>query len=315
MSKSNDWQKEENHNRNFKGVWIDRSIWLNKELTCVEKCIIAEIDSLSGGEDGEGCKATNRWFAKHFQMTAGSVSNSIAKLRQAGWVKSTIKDGGQRRMIIQNPPIPPEGTHPSRNGGGGIHPEMEGYPSRNGGGVHPEMEGGSRPIYTVENNTRTQLDNLAAKPPSPHHFLIALWSERFEAKHGFKYTVLGAKDGAAAKRLLGSGIPPEELVAVAELAWNRTDWDSKQAATIAGFSSRFNQIRVAVASPKPVVASNMPLWKKIVILEDDLSNHLSNRNRISYDGDSDTPESQKDYATKKEKLKELKALQAQEACR
>ncbi len=34
--------------RNFKGVWIAAEIWLDKDLTLVEKALLAEIDSFTG---------------------------------------------------------------------------------------------------------------------------------------------------------------------------------------------------------------------------------------------------------------------------
>ena len=34
--------------RTFKGVWIAAEIWLDKDLTLVEKALLAEIDKLHG---------------------------------------------------------------------------------------------------------------------------------------------------------------------------------------------------------------------------------------------------------------------------
>lgn len=38
-------------NRDFKGVWIPKEIWLSTELTLQEKVMLVEIDSLDN-EDG-----------------------------------------------------------------------------------------------------------------------------------------------------------------------------------------------------------------------------------------------------------------------
>jgi len=33
-------------NRDFKGVWIPKEVWINKDLTWMEKLFLVEIDSL-----------------------------------------------------------------------------------------------------------------------------------------------------------------------------------------------------------------------------------------------------------------------------
>jgi hypothetical protein len=47
-------------NRDFKGVWIPKDIYLNPELTLVEKILLIEIQSL---DNEQGCFAGNKYFA------------------------------------------------------------------------------------------------------------------------------------------------------------------------------------------------------------------------------------------------------------
>ena len=42
------------NNRAFKGVWIPKEIWCNKELNITERCFLTEIDSI---DNDEGCFA------------------------------------------------------------------------------------------------------------------------------------------------------------------------------------------------------------------------------------------------------------------
>ena len=48
-------------NREFRGIWIPKDIWLNKDLSTNEKVLLAEIDSLGGSSNG--CFASNQYFA------------------------------------------------------------------------------------------------------------------------------------------------------------------------------------------------------------------------------------------------------------
>ena len=52
--------------RAFKGVWIPAEIWLNENLTVMEKVLYAEIDSFCG--KGKACFCSNTHFAKLLQL-------------------------------------------------------------------------------------------------------------------------------------------------------------------------------------------------------------------------------------------------------
>lgn len=73
--------------RDFKGVWIPKEIWLNKDLTLQEKVFLVEIDSL---DNNEGCYASNQYFADFFGLSTTRVSLIIKSLIEKGYIKSTI---------------------------------------------------------------------------------------------------------------------------------------------------------------------------------------------------------------------------------
>ena len=76
------------------------------------------------------------------------------------------------------------------------------------------------------------------------------WCEGYARAHGFKYLFQGAKDGQAADRMLKTGIPWQEAMTVAEEAWKHPDWfNCRQAASLAGFICRFNEIREELRNP------------------------------------------------------------------
>lgn len=82
--------------RDFKGVWIPRQVWLDKNLTMLDKGILTEIDSLDMGEDG--CWASNEHLAKFCQCSAWKVSTSISRLAELGYISVESFDGRRRKI-------------------------------------------------------------------------------------------------------------------------------------------------------------------------------------------------------------------------
>lgn len=80
--------------RDFKGVWIPKEIWLDNRLTAVEKVLLIEIDSLSGGE--LGCIKTNETLAEFCQCGVRTVTRSISNLKDLGLIRVESFDGRKR---------------------------------------------------------------------------------------------------------------------------------------------------------------------------------------------------------------------------
>jgi DNA-binding transcriptional ArsR family regulator len=76
--------------RDFKGIWIPRHIWLHPELSIIEKCLAAEIDSLDGDE---GCHASNAYLAKFLGVTERNLQKHLSKLKKLGVTKTIRCDG------------------------------------------------------------------------------------------------------------------------------------------------------------------------------------------------------------------------------
>jgi len=74
-------------NRNFKGVWIPKELWLNKDLTVMEKLFLVEIDSL---DNEDHCFASNDHFAEFFELTKTRVSMIISSLCKKGFIEREI---------------------------------------------------------------------------------------------------------------------------------------------------------------------------------------------------------------------------------
>lgn len=85
--------------RDFKGVWIPKDIWLNEGLSVIEKVLIAEIDSLDN-DPVKGCFASNEYLGKFVGVSAGRMANIISDLRKRGYVKQVFFDGRVRGLRV-----------------------------------------------------------------------------------------------------------------------------------------------------------------------------------------------------------------------
>jgi DNA-binding transcriptional regulator GbsR (MarR family) len=83
--------------RDFKGVWIPKEIWLNTELTLLEKIIYTEIDSL---DNENHCTAGNEYFAEFCNCSESKVSKAISKLQDLNMIKILSFDGRHRKICI-----------------------------------------------------------------------------------------------------------------------------------------------------------------------------------------------------------------------
>lgn len=83
-------------NRDFKGVWIPKVIWLDSRLNALDKVILTEIDSLDQGE--RGCFASNKHIADFCQCSERKVSESVSRLIKCGYVRVQNFDGRQREL-------------------------------------------------------------------------------------------------------------------------------------------------------------------------------------------------------------------------
>lgn len=90
--------------RNFKGVWIPKEIWNDKDLNWSEKLLFVEIDSL---DNDNGCYANNEYFSKFFNLSKDRISKLISSLKSKGYidVKLIYKPGSkqiEKRIINVN---------------------------------------------------------------------------------------------------------------------------------------------------------------------------------------------------------------------
>ena len=86
-------------NREFKGVWIPKKLYLEKCLTWTDKLIILEVHSFSN--NGLECFVSNEHLAEFTQASLSSVEKSISKLVKQGIIVRTKKkiEGSYQRFL------------------------------------------------------------------------------------------------------------------------------------------------------------------------------------------------------------------------
>lgn len=80
--------------REFKGIWIPREVWLDERLNALDKVIFAEIDSFSSS--GRVCFKSNAVLAEFCQCSESKVSKTVSKLIDLGYIKCVSFDGRKR---------------------------------------------------------------------------------------------------------------------------------------------------------------------------------------------------------------------------
>ena len=80
--------------RDFKGVWVPKEIWLAKGLNALDKILLVGIYSLDNSE--KGCYASKKCLAEFCQCSEAKITKSISKLKKLGHIKvEQIKENGR----------------------------------------------------------------------------------------------------------------------------------------------------------------------------------------------------------------------------
>ena len=162
-------------NRDFKGVWIPKEIWLDENLTWMEKLLLVEIDSLDAEQ---GCFASNDYFAKFFQLSKSRISDLIGQLVNKGYITTfLVYEGKQvkRREITMVIPI--------RKFEGGIRKTEEGYSENaqdNNTLVNNTISNKNNKIYNHKEAFVSRVDEFKDKLGNEYDRFIDYWTEANE---------------------------------------------------------------------------------------------------------------------------------------
>ena len=159
-------------NRDFKGVWIPKDIWLDENLTWMEKLLLVEIDSLDAEK---GCFASNDYFAKFFQLSKSRISDLIGQLVSKGYITTFLLYEGKqvkRREITMVIPI--------RKFEGGIRKTEEGYSENaqdNNTLVNNTISNNTNKLYSHKEAFVNRVDEFKDKLGNQYDSFISYWTE------------------------------------------------------------------------------------------------------------------------------------------
>lgn len=83
--------------RDFKGIWIPKEIWLSAQLSLMEKVLFVEIHSL---DNERGCFASNQYFASFFGVSDRQIRTYVGSLKDKGFVTVTIHNRNERVIRV-----------------------------------------------------------------------------------------------------------------------------------------------------------------------------------------------------------------------
>lgn len=84
-------------NKDFKGVWIPKKIWLAKDLSIAEKFLLVEIIRTSVDDR---CIESNRYFADYMNKSIESVKTYVRNLVHKGYIEKLPSRTSTHRMLV-----------------------------------------------------------------------------------------------------------------------------------------------------------------------------------------------------------------------
>jgi hypothetical protein len=264
-------------NRDFKGVWIPKEIWLNTDLSIIEKVLLVEIDSLDNSD--RGCFASNEYLASFVQLSEGRVANIISDLKKRKFIIQLFFDGRNRGLRTQisessfnenvKADLTKKTNQPTRKR---EHNNTENKTNNNTTDKGCEMpftspetkikNPFSRQAYHDSLNTDSDPKESCAKEkvkdrePSETYLCFTAFASTYERLAGVTYPsdknnyIMTAKDGANCKKLVtwlkkvsASEQAPDEMVRMfTTAAWQISDKWLKANFTISNIYSQANNI-------------------------------------------------------------------------
>ena len=274
-------------NRDFKGVWIPKEIWLNTDLSIIEKVLLVEIDSLDNSD--RGCFASNEYLANFVQLSEGRVANIISDLKKRKFIIQVFFDGRNRGLRISksessfNENVKADYTkttkQPTRKR---EHNNTENNTVNNTTDIGcendfslPDLElknPFSRQSFHDALNTDFDPKESCAKEkvqrePSETYLCFSAFASTYERLAGVTYPsdkgnyIMTAKDGANCKKLVtwlkkvsASEQAPEDMVTMfTTAAWQISDKWLKANFTISNIYSQANNIYTKFMYNNPMV--------------------------------------------------------------
>ncbi|HBI1966940.1 TPA: helix-turn-helix domain-containing protein [Enterococcus faecalis] len=134
--------------RAFKGIWIPKNVWLDKELSWTEKFLIVEIDSL---DNDDGCFASNEYFSNFFGLSKDRVSKLISGLKEKGYIDVSYQYKPGTKSIERRVVKITEGYR---------RKQLEGIGENNYRGIGENAKDNNTLFNNTENNTKNKKNSV-----------------------------------------------------------------------------------------------------------------------------------------------------------
>lgn len=168
-------------NRDFKGVWIPKDVWLDHNLSWMEKLLLVEIDSLDAEK---GCFASNGYFGEFFNLSPSRISEMVSSLVSKGYITTfLLYEGKQVKQRILTP------TLPIRKLEGGIRDTEGGY-SEKAKDINTLISNttinNTNKIYNDKIAFVSRVDEFKDKLGNQYDSFLSYWTEE-DAKGKMRY--------------------------------------------------------------------------------------------------------------------------------
>jgi hypothetical protein len=178
--------------RDFKGVWIPKEIWLEHQLTWMEKLFLTEINSL---DNADGCFAGNKYFSEFFKLSPHRCSEIINQLVQKEYLAAVYERKGCQivRRILRVSHI-------------GIR-EMS---RTHSGNVTTPIDISVKDNNILINNTNNKNKEKITENPL-YKWLIDLFYKEYQILYNQKLVITG-KEGSQVKELIKKSGQSKEIL-------------------------------------------------------------------------------------------------------
>lgn len=171
--------------RQFKGIWIPAEIWLNMDLSAIDKILLADIDSFTG--NGKMFYKSNATIAKELGVSESTIKRAFKALSD----KNLIRVSGVTRKRLCESLM----RFKSQND------LIKGQNELDKGQIDPSLGSKCTPTNTITNSTTNSITKIVY--PFESDLFIEkwnLWKDYKKQEHKFKYKS-ALSEQAALKRL------------------------------------------------------------------------------------------------------------------
>lgn len=162
--------------RQFKGVWIPAAVWLNPELTAIEKMIYSEVESFTGR--GATFFKSNESIATEMGVSLSTVKRSLSGLIAKGYIIHLRYDGRVRHLQSCEPSDGSNRTYQS----GHIEPISRVKSTHQEGHIEPV----SKQVST-QSKSPPKIEVPLGFESEDFGDAWKLWKDYKAKEHGFKY--------------------------------------------------------------------------------------------------------------------------------